>query len=578
MAKSSRVKKIRDDIEALLDESLFRREGEPSRIYKFIHFWVLVGRSFVRNRCPIRASALSYTTLLALIPMLAVAMSVTTSVLKKQGQEQIEQFIDHFVSSVMPPAVVETNAVSSATNSTAMSTGTNAPVALETNVVTNVAASTNASAIRGEDERVVTAQRKVAEQIYGFVQKAQSGAITGIGAVLLILVAIRMVRSVEATLNDIWGVTRGRSWGMSIAIYWLTISLGPVLLASALGLASGPHIEATREFLLQMPVVGGVVFKFLPVAVLWLTFALLYKALPNTRVRFGAALVGGIVSGTVWHVNNMFGFLYVSRVVSNSRIYGSLGLVPVFMAGIYFSWLIFLFGAQIAYAFQNRSLYLQERLAENVNQRGREFVALRLMTCIGQRYGHGFPPPTVQSMSDELGIPSRLVQQVLQTLIAAHLVREIGGDEASAYVPARPLEGITAHHVLMAMRATPGQELLTREEPVRDEVYGEFARIQEAEKHAASSITILTLVQRAEARLQLTPPPPDDAVKVTPALAGEAKPEPEPAIEVPPPASPPAIAETKTAEPEAEAEPERKFQGASVVVEPASDEERDFPL
>src|SRR6185503_21028131 len=115
---------------------------------------------------------------------------------------------------------------------------------------------------------------------------------------------------------------------------------------------------------------------------------------------------------------------YVSRVVSNSRVYGSLGLVPVFMLGVYFSWYVLLFGAQIAYAFQNRKLYLQERIAENVNQRGREFVALRLMTCIGQRFQRGLPPATVHEMSSELGVPSRLVQQVLRTLIAAHLVIE----------------------------------------------------------------------------------------------------------------------------------------------------------
>src|SRR5207244_10332494 len=112
---------------------------------------------------------------------------------------------------------------------------------------------------------------------------------------------------------------------------------------------------------------------------------------PNTRVRFSAALVGGIVGGTAWYVNNMFGFLYVSRVVSNSRIYGSLGLVPVFMAGLYFSWLILLFGAQVAYAFQNRALYLQEKQIENINQRGREFVALRLMTSVGLRFERGEP-------------------------------------------------------------------------------------------------------------------------------------------------------------------------------------------
>src|SRR5438093_4906287 len=91
---------------------------------------------------------------------------------------------------------------------------------------------------------------------------------------------------------------------------------------------------------------------------------------PNTKVRWRAAVVGGLVGGILFHLNNLVSVLYVSRVVSNSKIYGSLALVPVFMIGLYFSWLILLFGAQIAYAFQNRVAYLEERQAENITQRG----------------------------------------------------------------------------------------------------------------------------------------------------------------------------------------------------------------
>jgi membrane protein len=221
-------------------------------------------------------------------------------------------------------------------------------------------------------------------------------------------------------------------------------------------------------------------------------------------VSFRAALVGGIVAGSLWHLNNVFGYLYVSRVVTNFKIYGGLGLVPVFMIGLYFTWLILLFGAQMAYAYQNRAAYLQEKLAENVNQRGREFVALRLMTCIGQRFQSGQRLPTIQEISSELGILSRLVHQVMQTLLAAKLVVEVAGAE-TAYAPARSLESINAHDILLAMRAGQGQELATRDEPVRQEVYGEFTRIQEAEKQAASAVTVLALVNRAQSRLQIAP-------------------------------------------------------------------------
>ncbi|MGN6554855.1 MAG: YhjD/YihY/BrkB family envelope integrity protein, partial [Verrucomicrobiota bacterium] len=358
-------------------------------------------------------------------------------------------------------------------------------------------------------------------------------------------------------------------------------TLGPLLLAGALGWVGSSQVTAARGMVSGIPAFTSFV---LPLVILWLAFAVFYKAVPNTKVHFSAALVGGMVSGTLWHLNNVFGFLYVSRLVTNSKIYGSLALVPVFMAGLYLSWFILLLGAQVAYAFQNRELYLQEKLAENVNQRGREFVAMRLMTSIGQRFQKGMPPATVPNMSKELGVPSRLVQQVLQTLVAAHLVIEVSGAEP-AYTPARPLEEITAHHVLQSMRASQGQELITRDEPVRAEVYGEFARIQEAERQAASSISMLTLVHRAQARTDLTLPDLDDGkLQLKPALtpSSQFKPASE-TVDVSASEHPAPERREEREEPVTEnvaafqTEPDHS-DVARPIAEPLKDEERDFPL
>jgi membrane protein len=253
----------------------------------------------------------------------------------------------------------------------------------------------------------------------------------------------------------------------------------------------------------SMPYIFRLVFQvFLPLMVIWLTFTLFYLLMPNTKVRWRAALAGGIVGGTLFHLNNVISVLYVSRVVTYSKIYGSLGLVPIFMVGLYLGWLILLFGSQVAYAFQNRASYLEERQVEHINQRGREFIALRLMTCVGQRFVRGDPPPGVVEIGKNLCIPTRLVQQIMQTLCAARLVVEVAGSEA-AYLPARPLETITCYDLLRAMRACQGYELATRDEPARSEVYGEFHRIEEAERQVAGSVTLLVLVHRAlEKQLQ----------------------------------------------------------------------------
>jgi membrane protein len=222
-------------------------------------------------------------------------------------------------------------------------------------------------------------------------------------------------------------------------------------------------------------------------------------------VQFSAALTGGVIAGTLWHLNNVFGFIYVARVIQNSEIYGKIGLIPVFMLGLYFSWAILLFGAQVAYAYQNRAAYLQDRLAENVNQRGREFVALRIMTLLGRRFQDGQKPASVIHIANELGVPSRLTQQILRTLANAHLVTEVGGVEGG-YVPARPLENINAHHILIALRSGSGRDLPIANEPALAEIYGEFARIEEAERMAAEKISLLTLASHAPVRPALAAP------------------------------------------------------------------------
>jgi membrane protein len=235
--------------------------------------------------------------------------------------------------------------------------------------------------------------------------------------------------------------------------------------------------------------------------------ALFYKLTPNTKVEFSAAVVGGVVAGAAWHFYNQLGFLLASRAVSANKFYGGLFLVVLLMSGLYIIWLILLFGAQVAYAYQNRAAYLQDRLADNINQRGREFVALRLMTCLGQRFQSEFRPVTVLQLSTELGIPSRLTQSVLRTLCATRLVTEVSGTEA-AFTPARPLEAINAYDILLAMRTGTGQELPLCAAAGMAEIYGEFARIEQAERTAATTITLRALVNRLPQTAALPEPVP----------------------------------------------------------------------
>ena len=281
-------------------EDGFSLETGLTKFEQFVHFWVLVWRSFVRNRCPVRAAALSYTTLLALIPMLAVAMSLSTFLLKSKGEEQIGAFIEQFIAYVVPDAPKLTNAPPSdfdvfigpadlpSDGEASPTNAISAVQAADTNTTPVVATSSLA-----KDARVVAATGRGAAQIKQFLQRANSGTLGTLGGLFLFWTAIMMLIRIEETFNDIWGVTQGRDWWPRITNYFFTIVFGPVLLIAAIGLTSGSAFPEDPESPGPDAVASNrLISQLLPVVMISMTFAVLYKLMPNTKVRFSAAFDG----------------------------------------------------------------------------------------------------------------------------------------------------------------------------------------------------------------------------------------------------------------------------------------------
>lgn len=554
----AKLKQIQAEARARLHEKAIAAvdEAQLSSFRKFVHFWVLVGNSFVRNRCPLRASALAYTTLLALIPLLAVGVGVSASLLKKEGQKPVEEFINKLVDEVAPqlgllddtrfearkrfmelienyaPAILgssdreRTDWINKLVDELAPDlelSPTTSREKLETRRVVvgqieqfvpaleKMSAEKRTEAVSrlldALDKRLqllpvagssdVEARSQVVGQIQKFIANIHSGTLGLTGTVALIFVAIGLLSTIEGTFNDIWGVPRGRSWFARVIHYWAAITLGPLIIILAMGLTIGSQFQTARAFIQATPLVGHVLFKITPFIILSGAFTLFYQLMPNTRVHWKAALVGGLVGGLLWYLNSRFNVLFASRVVTASKIYGSLGVVPVFLVGLYFSWLILLFGAQVAYAFQNRRAYFQEKQAESVHQRGREFIALRVMTYVGQRFYGGESPPGDLEIAEALAVPSRLVGQIIQPLLQTQLLVETSNPE-TGYAPGRPLDKISCHDILQALRAGQGQELATRVEPAQVLVRGEFEKIQQAERQKAATVMLETLVKAAD--------------------------------------------------------------------------------
>lgn len=450
------------------------------RLQRFANFWGLVGQFFWRNRCQVRASALAYTTLLALVPLLAVSLSVASMVFDTQSAESKDRlagYIDRFVENVAPMLglVDAAQAEEDAAN----------------------AEETLADGAGGGDLAAVQ-RMEVAASILDFTNQINFGTIGVTAMIGLIFVAISLLRTIEAAFNDIWGVHRGRGWFDSIVLYWAAITLGPMVLLVAMTSGYLNVLSDSSAGMGRIPGMSLLQHQFLPVFFLTISFSVFYKIVPNTFVQWMPALIGGLVAAILWWLNNRLGALYNTKVVTYSKIYGSLGAIPLFLIGLYLSWLILLFGAEVAYVFQNRQSYLQERISESVHQQAREFVALRFMTEICHRYSVGKSPPSVAQLSQKLGVPSRLATMVLEALQDAKLVVETKGVEDPGYVPARPLQHMTVQHVLDAMRKGQGSDLATAPDALRATVQAEFAAVQAAEESRSSKVTLATLVQQVQ--------------------------------------------------------------------------------
>jgi len=468
-----------------------------SRLHRYAHFWLLVGKSFIRNRCPVRASALAYTTLLALVPLLAVGVSITTSILQKRGEVPVQEMLSKLIGYVAPALDLETRpedeSILPTDTNRAPSVLTNAALAI---LGTNSSGGTNLVAPPSAGApAAMTGQQRIVKQITAFIANINSGTLGTTSVLALLFVGISLLRTIEATLNDIWGVTQGRGWFKSIVYYWAAITLGPLFLVGAITITTQSHLESTREWLNQLPIFGTLLFKLVPFVILSLGFAAFYAMMPNTKVQLKAALVGGIIGGSLWQLNNLFSVVYVSRVLTYTSIYGSLGVFPIFLVGMYFSWLIMLLGAQVAYAYQNREAYIAARQAESVNQRGREFVALRLMTHIAQNFTRGSQPLSSGELARQLTVPGQLSRSILGALVQSGLLVEANDDNDQRFSPARPIDRISAYEVISALRAGPGQEPATAEDESRGLVRTEFERMVSAEREAGASVTLQSLAE-----------------------------------------------------------------------------------
>jgi membrane protein len=266
--------------------------------------------------------------------------------------------------------------------------------------------------------------------------------------------------------------------------FWTVLTAVPVLTGISFLLAAKLEVEDIDVFEL----------KFLTYILNWLAFWFAYQFIPYTRVRIKAAFIGAIVGGLLWEFAKGGFNWYISNMTSFDKIYGSLGAVPVFLLWIYLTWLIVLFGAEVAYAVQ----YPEEksRLTADDLSNYLEFYSVRTMAEIVRRFGEGDDESasTVDSLRD-IGIPSEMLGEVLNRLAEKHLIVYT---EDKDYVPARQPSGIMVREVI---EAVAGKKMLAPEaakDDVSRRVRKTFQEIAKGMDSALDKLSLETLIDGSD--------------------------------------------------------------------------------
>ena len=306
------------------------------------------------------------------------------------------------------------------------------------------------------------AQEEVMIQVINFAQSllenTKGGFVAGIGLAILFWTVIKVLGNIEQSFNDIWGVKKSRTWGRKFSDYLSFMLVGPLLfiLSSSTTLFITTQVTfITEKFALLGPV-SSIIFlalKILPYCMVWFLFTFAYIFIPNIKVRLTSGLLAGIIAGTAYEVVQ-WGYINFQVGVSKyNAIYGGFAALPLFLAWLQVSWLIVLFGAEISFAHQNVDMYEFEPDCHRASLSLKRLLSLRITQLLVKNFSKGETPFTATSISSVLEIPIRLVRQILFELDESGILSEVKTqeDKEIAYQPARDGETLTIKYVIDAI-------------------------------------------------------------------------------------------------------------------------------
>ena len=406
-----------------------------------IRLLVVLVRQFVAGELNLRAMSLVYTTLLSIVPLLAVSFSV----LKGFGvHNQVEPLLLNFLQPLGSRGV------------------------------------------------------ELSDNIIGFVENVKVGVLGSLGLLFLLYTVVSLIQKVESSFNYVWQVERLRGLAQRFSSYLSVILIGPVLVFAALGLTATAMSNSLVQQLMTVEPLGYVLLatsKLVPYLLIIAAFSFLYMFIPNTRVKLGPALIGGLVAGVLWQSS---GWAFAAFIASSSKyaaIYSGFAIMILLLIWLYLNWLILLLGAQVAFYMQYPQYMTREPVQLRLSNRLRERLALQIMFMVAEHHIYNRAPWTSEALVHHLGLPMQPVHHVLQLMVSSDFLAETS-DEPPAYLPRRDVETITLSELYEVVRSAGENRFLSLKTfPHQQQVDTAMAALQSAVRSELGEQTLKDMVE-----------------------------------------------------------------------------------
>jgi membrane protein len=410
---------------------------------KCLRIILLAERGFIRNHCQKTASVLTYYSLLNVVPVVAVAFAIAKGFgLEKLIEKQILQM------------AIKANWQADITN------------------------------------QFLGFSHKLLEQVRG-------GLIAGVGVILLFWTVISILGKIEASLNEIWEIEKSRTLIRKFSDYIAMVVFGPVLLiissSATVLVASQVKVIANKiAFLGAFSKVIFLLLNLLPYVSIWVLLTMLYLIMPNTRIPLKSALWGGVTAGTIAQIVQWIYIKFQIGVAHYGAIYGSFAALPLFLVWLQVSWMIVLFGAEIAFAHEHVETFGFHPDHSRISMSSKKVLSLKIFHLLVKRFSQGEAPLSARQIGHALEIPVRLVRQLLFELSGMGLVIETskGKEQEVTFQPAKTIENITVKHTLDAIERY-GDAFLPKVQSTEGETLSDHLRnIAEAMEKASGNVVL----------------------------------------------------------------------------------------